>query len=399
MIKVEYLVFVDNANIKCVDINSFEHLIQSDPELEIEKDKIIFKKKFKADYSIQIGKIAETERVYFHLKFSVNKDTDIDNLTLLLKNIKSIFTIITKIPQTLYDGISQYYAEKAYPEIYEIENLMRKLITKFMLVNVGADWISDKVPDDVKNSINQDNKESTYLHNVDFIQLKNFLFSEKYTVSRDKLVNKLKTTSNLNELNLEELKKMIPTSNWDRYFSNEISISQDKLSNQWSELYDLRCKVAHNKIFSKNDYLKVKDLISNLKPTFEKAIEKLDSIDISKEERENLEEQIVGNFSVSNGTFISLWRELEKIIFQTVIDKVNIDVKETNLDNRRRTFLGDVKLLYELKYLDEYSNYTIRKLMNIRNKVVHYDETIENINLEKEIEILKKLIEKLKGWL
>ena len=106
MIKVEYLVFVDNVNIKCVDINSFEHLIQSDPELEIEKDKIIFKKKFKADYSIQIGKIAETERVYFHLKFSVNKDTDIDNLTLLLKNIKSIFTIITKIPQTLYDGIS-----------------------------------------------------------------------------------------------------------------------------------------------------------------------------------------------------------------------------------------------------------------------------------------------------
>ena len=131
--------------------------------------------------------------------------------------------------KTLYDGISQYYAEKAYPEIYEIENLMRKLITKFMLVNVGADWISDKVPDDVKNSINQDNKESTYLHNVDFIQLKNFLFSEKYTVSRDKLVNKLKTTSNLNELNLEELKKMIPTSNWDRYFSNEICI-QTKLT-------------------------------------------------------------------------------------------------------------------------------------------------------------------------
>ena len=250
MIKVEYLVFIDSKNVKCTNIESFEHLLQSDPDIEIDKGKIVFKKEFKAKYSIHSGEIAETEKVYFHLKFSVNKTTEIEKLTNLLKSVKSVFSIITKSPQTLFDGISQYYANKAYPTIYEIENLMRKLITKFMLINVGADWTVEKVPDDVKNSINKDNKDSTYLHNVDFIQLKNFLFSEKYTVSKENLIDKLKSSKDLSELNLAELKQMIPISNWDRYFSNEIPISQEKLNQQWSELYTLRCNVAHNKTFT-----------------------------------------------------------------------------------------------------------------------------------------------------
>ena len=57
-------------------------------------------------------------------------------MTELLRNVKAVFSIITKAPQTLFDGISQHYATGIYPQIYEIENLMRKLITKFMLINV-----------------------------------------------------------------------------------------------------------------------------------------------------------------------------------------------------------------------------------------------------------------------
>jgi hypothetical protein len=34
---------------------------------------------------------------------------------------------------------------------YEIENLMRKLITKFMLANVGLGWSSDNIPEEVRN--------------------------------------------------------------------------------------------------------------------------------------------------------------------------------------------------------------------------------------------------------
>lgn len=397
MIKVEYLVFIDSKNVKCTNIESFEHLLQSDPDIEIDKGKIVFKKEFKAKYSIHSGKIAETEKVYFHLKFSVNKTTEIEKLTNLLKSVKSVFSIITKSPQTLFDGISQYYANKAYPTIYEIENLMRKLITKFMLINVGADWTVEKVPDDVKNSINKDNKDSTYLHNVDFIQLKNFLFSEKYTVSKENLIDKLKSSKDLSELNLAELKQMIPISNWDRYFSNEIPISQEKLNQQWSELYTLRCNVAHNKTFTKADFEKVTELVDSLKPIIEKAIDKLDSIGISKEERVNLEEEVAGNFSPLFGHFISLWKELEKVMYETVDAKVKNE--EAELIDKRRTFTGDLRLLKNLKYFDESTYYTIQRLKRIRNRLVHFDDNISEDRILSGIAQLKNTIDKMKGWL
>lgn len=397
MIKVEYLVFIDSKNVKCTNIESFEHLLQSDPDIEIDKGKIVFKKEFKAKYSIHSGKIAETEKVYFHLKFSVNKTTEIEKLTNLLKSVKSVFSIITKSPQTLFDGISQYYANKAYPTIYEIENLMRKLITKFMLINVGADWTVEKVPDDVKNSINKDNKDSTYLHNVDFIQLKNFLFSEKYTVSKENLIDKLKSSKDLSELNLAELKQMIPISNWDRYFSSEIPISQEKLNQQWSELYTLRCNVAHNKTFTKADFKKVTELVDSLKPIIEKAIDKLDSIGISKEERVNVEEEVAGNFSPLFGHFISLWKELEKVMYETVDAKVRNE--EAELIDKRRTFTGDLRLLKNLKYFDESTYYTIQRLKRIRNRLVHFDDNISEDRILSGIAQLKNTIDKMKGWL
>jgi hypothetical protein len=397
MIKVEYLVFIDSKNVKCVDIPSFEHLIQSDPDIEINKDKMLFKKSFKANYSIHSNKIAETDKVYFHLKFSVSKTSEIEKLTELLRNVKAVFSIITKAPQTLFDGISQHYATGIYPQIYEIENLMRKLITKFMLINVGADWTNEYVPDDVKNSVNQDNKDSTYLHNVDFIQLKNFLFSEKYTVSKDNLIKKLKGSKDLSELDLGELKQMIPISNWERYFTNEIQISQEQLSKKWSELYDLRCKVAHNKTFTKSDFKRVSELIADLKPTIEKAIEKLDSIDISKIDRDNLREEVVGNFSPAFGNFISHWRELTDVMYETVEAKVRQHNPE--MIEEPRNFNADLSLLRKLQYFDEETYFTIKRLQRIRNKVAHFDETISDDRVESGLNQLKETIEKMKGWL
>lgn len=392
---VEYLVFVDSKIVKCADINSFEHLLQSDPEIEIKDKKIEFKKLFLIDYSIQSGNIGDTEKVYFHLKFSVTKTSEIDELTELLRHVKSVFSIVTTKPQILYDGISQYYANRAYPRINDIENLMRKLITKFMLMNVGADWTKEKVPDDVKNSINSDNRDSTYLHSVDFIQLKNFLFSEKYNTRKDKLIDILKKSEDLSELNLNELKLMIPKSNWDRYFSKEIPISQDKLSKQWSELYILRCKIAHNKTFNKIEFTRVKELIENLKPIIEKAIEKLDHIAISKIDRENLEEEIVGNFSQKHGEFLSLWKDFESLIFDTVDAKI----EDKGLVFTPRNFLRDLNLLIKERYFNHLTTININSLRLIRNRIVHFDEDLPEERVQKGINTLYKLNEEIEGWL
>src|SRR5688572_26687548 len=191
MLSVEYLVFNDKKSIKSVDSESFNHLLQSDPEIKIVGERLEYLGKF-FFYKIDSGKVFNTDNFYFHLKFECNDIKQIEDFSKTLKAVKSLLHLANKTPQTLYDGISLYYSELAYPKIYEIENLMRKLITKFMMINVGIDWTKDRVPEDVKKSINPDNTETTYLHNVDFIQLKSFLFSENYPVHKEKLIQKLK---------------------------------------------------------------------------------------------------------------------------------------------------------------------------------------------------------------
>ncbi|MDM1680768.1 hypothetical protein HX069_16700 [Myroides odoratimimus] len=394
MIKVEYLVLNDNKSIKCQDIDSFKYLLQTDSNVRINSNKILFDNKLDIDFSIQDGKITGTSKVYFHLKFILQNDDDIEDFITLLRSIKGTLGVLTNTVQVLYDGVSLYYGEKAYPLIYEIENLLRKLITKFMLINVGAEWSNDKVPDDVKNSMHHNNKESTFLHNVDFIQLKNFLFSEKYTVNRDKLITQLKSTIDGTSLDLEAIKKLLPYSNWQRYFSDEISMSEQKLASKWDMLYDLRCKIAHNKIFLKSDYDKVKVLVTEIKPIFDDAIDKLDQINISTEEREEIEESVVGNFSNANGIFIALWRDLEEVIFETIDAKTNEDRLTEN-----KGFFSYVKFLLAEKYIDNNIYGDIKRLGRVRNSIVHYDMTIEEYNLENEIENLKNIIKMLKGFL
>lgn len=365
MLKLEYLIFIDNEGIKCNDEKSFNHLLQSNPDIEVKNNKIKYKS-ITVDYELTFGQIADTNRTYFHLIFNYNEIDKIDIYVSLLKSVKSVIHIITKTPQTLYDGISIYYSNLAYPIISDIENVMRRLITKFMLTKVGVDWIKDRTPDDVKSSINSSNKDLTYLHNVDFIQLKNFLFSENYPVHKENLVKKLKEAKDISELNLEDIKVLIPNSNWERYFSTNISISKEKLIKSWDDLYDLRCNVAHNKTFNKTDYEKVKSLCDEIKPQLVQAFDSLSKIEIDKSTREMLKEEIVNNFNVLYGEFISKWRLIEKWVFES--SKMFIDDEE---NNKRRTFTLDLRRLMQTGYIDRETYQRIRELYSVRNDIFH----------------------------
>jgi len=128
---------------------------------------------------------------------------------------------------------------------------MRKLITKFMHINVGIAWTEERIPDDVQKSINSNNNDSTYLYNVDFIKLKDILLSERFTKHGDALIKELKTSTKAT-FKRDEIKALIPTSNWERYFSDQVGSDSAELASLWEKLYDLRCKVAHNKAFTLN---------------------------------------------------------------------------------------------------------------------------------------------------
>lgn len=398
MLKIEYLVFIENQNIKSSNEKTFNYLLQSDPEITISKNRLSYKE-LHVNYLLESGKVKNTGESYFHLSIECDNDKRIEEFIELLRAVKSILHIINKTPQTLFDGISLYYSNLAYPQIFEIENLMRKLITKFMLTNVGINWIKDRVPDDVKNSIISSNKDMTYLHNVDFIQLKNFLFSENYTAHKDHLIQKLRKAQTIEELKLEEIKALIPMSNWEKFFSANVDITKENLSKKWDELYGLRCKIAHNRTFEKSDYEKVNSLSIEVKDVISKAILNLDKINISEIESTILTETVAGNFNFGLGEYLSEYSEMTRLIYMLVENKIFNMFPEQKPNYSRRSIVGDLTRLSNHGLLNEDLHNEIRNFIYLRNKIVHEPETVKEENISAFTDRIKVVNKTLDGWL
>ncbi|MFN5241012.1 MAG: hypothetical protein ACK5WC_07890 [Aphanizomenon sp.] len=203
----------------------------------------------------------------------------------------------------LWNDISMFYAQKAYPLIQEIENLMRKLIMQFMLINVGVNWFEEKVPQDIQQKITKrennkpgDNKDSLpktartdILQEADFIHLAELLFKPYRAIKEyqvDDILKKVKMSNSNLENTIEELSKFLPQSNWDRYFAEKINYTN--LKTDWEELYKLRCSIAHNKDFTKNDFQRVIQLTTLIKSKIQEAINIVDSIEIDIEQTEEI---------------------------------------------------------------------------------------------------------------
>jgi hypothetical protein len=393
---VEYLVIIDNKSIKSTNERSFNSLLQSDPEISVAKNCLTYKN-LSVAYSLESGNVNKGGEVYFHLTFICSEIERIEEFTSLLRAVKSVLHLANKTPQTLYDGLSLYYTQLAYPLIFKVESLMRKLITKFMLTNVGVDWTKDHVPDDVKSSINKQNNDLTYLHNVDFIQLKNFLFSENFPTHKDALIKKLKGAVSIDEVKIEELKSLIPTSNWDRFFSEKVDVTKEQLAKQWDELYDLRCKVAHNRTFDKGEYeivIRLHDVLSNI---LEKANANLTKIDISKDERDSMTETIASSFHYNLGTFVATWNELENVANELIKCKIYPHEKDPRPFRR---FQEIVDLLYSTGLIDARSANAMLMVYRFRNRVVHgLGEHQSEEELQKVNSIARDVSEKLRGYL
>jgi len=393
MLLVEYLVLVDKTEIKCKDENSFNHLLQSDPEISINKSDLIFRD-ITVNYVVKAGTVKNTNQPYFHLKFNYSKKDKIETFIDLQRAVKSQLNIVCSSPQTLYDGVSLYYGNLGYPIIFEVENLMRKLITKFMMINVGIDWKEDRLPDDVRSSINSANKDLTYLHNVDFIQLKNYLFSEKYPTHKETLITKLKSAKNIKELDLEEIKKLIPQSNWDRYFAESVEIDKAQLMKKWDTIYGLRCKIAHNRIFNKADYNNVEQLCTEVSALLIKAISKLDSIDIPEAESKEVTETVVSSFSHIYGEFIYHWGALEKLT-RDLFEKYILSSKP-ELIKDKNNFRVVIITLLQSNIISQFSFEESLRYFNRRNRIVHNDESITPDEIAATLDGLRQLVIKVK---
>lgn len=228
----------------------------------------------------------------------------LDGLTEIVREIK--ITVSQNLKncsyEILWDDAGIYYAIMAYPMIIKIENLMRKLITKFMLVPVGMEFFNN-IPEDI-NVREVKDSDSGFLHNLDFIELSNYIFTPRPLKSIEnltKIINSLdenKLPDNVNVLDYQY------RSYWDRYFKDIIEdatdIDGETIKKQWEELYKLRCNIAHSRFLLKDEYAKVKSICERLENVFTSALKNLSNIVLSAESKESISENIIAELDGSN---------------------------------------------------------------------------------------------------
>lgn len=365
MFKVEYLVLFDANETQCKTVAALKNLLQADSDISIDRNKVTFERKA-ADLVVKLGKKDDKAHIYFNLTLKCNEESDLEWFSSLLRSIRRSLSLITKSTYVVWDDLSLYYSSQAYPLIFNIENLMRQVITKFMLTNIGLGWTKERLPTDVQQSVNINNKDTNYLYNVDFIQLKNFLFSENYPSHKESLIKKFKAAKDLSELNIDEIRALIPESNWDKYFEPIVDCDAEYLKKRWDLLYELRCKVAHNKDFTKNSLEDVIKLVSELSPILEKAISSLDSIAVSEDEKDAVFEKVLSNYDIVFAKFMSRIHKLENIL-DLMLETYAPDFGSY----RRQPTMKKIHILYKFGVINEKQADIMKMARMVRNRLVH----------------------------
>lgn len=363
---VEYLVIVPKNETFCDSVEAFNRLLEVDSLISISKDRIHHKNSTSYRYEVTSNEVTGKEQRYFQLRFTMDKtekggDENVERFTAFLKNIRSIVMRLGGQVETLWDDISFYYSQRSYPIIYEIENLMRKLIANFMLITVGKDWISETSPSEVQEAINKSKRKDyvNVLHTVDFIDLASFLIKPYSKKSSQELYNKLRKAQSLEEY--QELKEYIPNSNWQRYFSVLVACEDTYLSKRWEDLYELRCKVAHNAIVVKSDFERIVSLANDLREKLIDALAKLPQVEVPKSERDYVAENAVTNLGGILGEFIIAWRLLEQ---RLIIMAARYNIKSKNVRSA-----AEVLRKESVISPDQYDSILV--FYHTRNKIVH----------------------------
>ena len=313
--RVEYLVIIEANSPFCRDKVAFNNFLQSNADIKIKKNSIKHQS-FECLFELTGGGAECAKDRFFHVKL----ESDAENLEEFHELIKAVRSLLHKAsdkkPQVLWDDVSFYYAQKSYPLVHQIENLMRKLITKFMLTNVGLGWTKEAMPDDLKKSARSEvaDNNNNYLYETDFKDLSTFLFDE-YRTNDIKALNEKIRNIDGDSISTEELKAFLPKSNWERYFREYVHCEGTYLQSRWDKLYKLRCKIAHNNTFNRSDFDQTVVLIEEITPKIVDAIANLDRVEVPEDERDELAEVMAIRANTLYGEYISRWKDIEKLIW------------------------------------------------------------------------------------
>ncbi|HCU0891773.1 TPA: hypothetical protein OUJ16_005268, partial [Raoultella ornithinolytica] len=146
--------------------------LKLDSLISITGKKLTYKKTARAkplitvNFDVETNNIPSNKERYFIIALENKNDELIDAFYELGNKIKELTKRInteTTIVNVLWDDVGRHYAYKAYPLINDVENVMRKLISKFMLINVGMEWSKETIHPDLVKKIERFDEDDVYL--------------------------------------------------------------------------------------------------------------------------------------------------------------------------------------------------------------------------------------------
>ena len=383
----EYLIVLDKTSVKAYYnlINKremFDRLIKNEAGIEIKNNKITYQKK-SYEYKVRHGEVNGKEQRYFYVSISTNSE-EFDEYSKLLRQIKTVFFEQGFIVETLRDDISFYYSKHAYSMIHEIENLMRKFIAFFMITNVGKDWVSDSIPEQVKAAIKKckPREYASELQKLDFKVLGSLLFDEYQNQSNTSLHRKIASYKGINEVVLEDLRSFVPKSNWDRYFKKHINYEGAALAKKWEKLYELRNSVAHTSSLSRINFDDIKELVEDVKPVLQEAFETLGNLNLDTSERLAISQSVATKLDTEVASYFSKVNSIEEEIRSLAPEKSDMSIENLLVYLKDNSFIEEVTYnkilkLIELKGSVSFDSKASSKSIN--NLAAEIDELQESI--------------------
>lgn len=207
------------------------------------------------------------------------------------------------IPIISYDAISEYFCNRAFPELNSLERNLRKLLFNTYIVQFGKDYyqvtineeIQKKAKERVSNAGGKKLKEirrlQEFFYSLEYGDIETMLFTPGWTrLEEEEHAKLLEENLDLTNLSCEELRKAIalirPRSDWERFFSDKISVSS--IEKDINQLRIFRNSVAHVKFFSRDDYTECSKLIKSLNTAILDAIKITEETDFAEKNREAL---------------------------------------------------------------------------------------------------------------
>lgn len=201
----------------------------------------------------------------------------------------------------LQDDISTAIANKLYPEINIVENLLRRYLIKFFIQRVGLDWweltatpkMLEKVNSRLRNRANQ----FSYfidpdIEFADFDDLGLLVYKQSTGFNQpEKIVEKLMEIDSIEAL--DHLKSELQ-GNYTKYFK---SFFRDKnFEGMWKEMSRIRNKVAHHATFFQNELERGLVLSDRLQTIIREAESQIDEFVLSLEEKEAIRQASIDAF-------------------------------------------------------------------------------------------------------